>query len=95
MDLVAKYGGDEFTLILPQTEREGAMIVGRAAARRRSSEHAFPLAPPGAITVSLGVAVFPEDAADATGLIQAADRALYLAKQRGRNRVETHRGQAA
>ena len=93
-DLVAKYGGDEFTLILPQTEREGAMAVGERV-RAAVAGHAFPLAPAGQITVSLGVAVFPYDAADASGLIQASDRALYTAKQQGRNRVETVRDQAA
>jgi len=87
-DLVAKYGGDEFTVILPQTDREGAIVV---ADRLRAvvAEHTFPLTVRGAITVSIGVALFPEDANDSIGLIQASDRALYTAKQRGRNRVET------
>ncbi len=93
-DLVAKYGGDEFTLILPQTGREGAMAVGERM-RSAIAGHVFPLAQPGQITVSLGTAVFPTDADDPNGLIQAADRALYLAKQRGRNRVETLGAQAA
>ncbi len=86
-DLVAKYGGDEFTLILPQTGREGARV---AAERMRTSveAHTFPLARRGDITVSLGVATFPADAADPISLLQAADRALYLAKQRGKNRAE-------
>lgn len=87
-DLVAKYGGDEFTLILPQTDREGAMVVAERI-RAVVAAHAFPLVSAGSITISSGVAMFPEDAGDGTGLIQQADRALYLAKQRGRNRVET------
>jgi len=93
-DLVAKYGGDEFTVILPQTGREGALV---AAERLRAvvEGHAFPLVPQGAITVSLGVATFPEDASDAIGLIRASDRALYEAKQKGRNRVAVYEERAA
>jgi diguanylate cyclase (GGDEF)-like protein len=93
-DLVAKYGGDEFTVILPQTGREGALVV---AERMRASVevHQFPLVRRGAITVSLGVATFPADAGDPMSLLQAADRALYLAKQQGKNRCETLRTEAA
>lgn len=92
-DLVAKYGGDEFTVILPQTGEEGALI---AATRLRAAVegHAFPLATPGEITISLGVGCFPGDGASPSQLIAAADRALYLAKRTGRNRVE-RRGLAA
>ncbi len=86
-DVLAKYGGDEFTIILPQTNRQGAIVVAERV-RSAVAEHAFALAPPGRITVSLGVATFPEDGQDPLGLLQAADHALYLAKRRGRNRVE-------
>jgi diguanylate cyclase (GGDEF)-like protein len=86
-DILAKYGGDEFTIILPQTNRQGAIVVAERV-RCAVDEHAFALAPRGRITVSLGVATFPEDGQDPLGLLQAADHALYLAKRRGRNRVE-------
>ena len=93
-DLVAKYGGDEFTAILPQTDREGARVVAERM-RVAVEKHAFPLVGPGVITVSLGIGVFPTDGNDVASLIQAADRALYTAKRAGRNRVELGEARAA
>ena len=55
----------------------------------------FPLEPRGQITVSLGVATFPEDATEGLALVRAADRALYRAKQAGRNRIELQSEAAA
>jgi diguanylate cyclase (GGDEF)-like protein len=84
MDLIAKYGGDEFTAILPQTPRVGARAV---AERLRASvaEHTFPHVRTGEITISLGISLFPEDGIQPGSLIGAADAALFAAKQRGRN----------
>jgi diguanylate cyclase (GGDEF)-like protein len=86
IDLVAKYGGDEFVVILPQTAREGAVVL---ADRVKSSVEttAFPLVPPGVITVSLGVATYPQNGITAGELLESADIALYAAKQSGKNRV--------
>jgi diguanylate cyclase (GGDEF)-like protein len=89
-DLIAKYGGDEFTLILPQTGLEGALSVAERM-RRAVEEHAFPLEQPGGITISLGLAQFPGDAEDAQTLVRLADQALYVAKRQGRNRIVTYR----
>ncbi len=92
-DLIAKYGGDEFTLILPQTGIEGAMVVAERMCRA-VAEHGFPLEEAGRITISAGVAAFPGDADDSLPLIRAADVALYEAKRQGRNRVLAFRAVA-
>jgi diguanylate cyclase (GGDEF)-like protein len=83
-----------FVLILPQTSREGAMDV---AERMRSAveRHRFSVETPSRVTVSLGVSSFPQDAADVDGLVAATERALELARQRGRNCVATLTRQAA
>jgi diguanylate cyclase (GGDEF)-like protein len=88
IDLVAKYGGDEFVVILPQTAREGACVLADRV-KLGVEGTAFPLVPPGVITVSLGVATYPENGITAGELLEAADIALYAAKQAGKNRVTT------
>ena len=86
-DVVAKYGGDEFVVILPQTDREGAGIL---AERIRSAieQHEFPGENESAkITSSMGIAQFPEDGESTRDLLDVADGALYQAKRTGRNKV--------
>jgi diguanylate cyclase (GGDEF)-like protein len=88
-DLAARYGGEEFAVILPHTD--GAMAVRVAERIRRAVAEFVFLADetPTRITVSAGVATFPTstDVDSVDALVRAADRALYLAKDLGRNRV--------
>jgi diguanylate cyclase (GGDEF)-like protein len=88
-DILARYGGEEFVIMLPEIDKEHGRTV--AEKLRRAVEHSqFPHAetqPLGRITVSLGLASFPEDAGTAEALLARADQGLYLAKSRGRNQV--------
>ncbi len=82
-DTLFRYGGDEFVLLLPETARPDAVQVAlRLVEGVRGAEFAGD--PPLRVSVSLGVAVFPEDGTDVTGLLGCADRRNYLAKHRGR-----------
>lgn len=87
-DVACRYGGEEFILILSLSSTEGARQ--RAERIREDAAHLiFKLANQaiGAITLSVGVAIFPDHASDAGELIKAADIALYQAKRDGRNQV--------
>jgi two-component system cell cycle response regulator len=88
IDVVSRYGGEEFTIILPDTELDEAM---RVAERVRASFENKPLLGPKSssspITISLGVASYPANASESKGLVVAADKAMYAAKNSGRNRT--------
>ncbi len=82
-DLVARYGGEEFVVLLPQTDtRQGRVVAERL--RDAVARHQFPHRK---VTVSIGAAEYDKDGTDTEGLIDGADRALYIAKRAGRNRV--------
>ncbi len=88
-DIFGRFGGEEFLLILPGANLGQAMAVAYKV-RAAIAAHDFPFAkrqPLGVLSISGGVAEYPEDALDSARLLHAADEALYLAKQRGRNRV--------
>jgi diguanylate cyclase (GGDEF)-like protein len=86
-DVAARYGGDEFVVMLPDTPPRGALEVAERI--RHAIEETPFTAESGRVpcTVSIGVASYPEDGRSIDALLARADRALYLAKEGGRNRV--------
>ncbi|HKS29706.1 MAG TPA: GGDEF domain-containing protein [Pyrinomonadaceae bacterium] len=98
-DVAARFGGEEFAAFLLDADIAQG-IVAAERVRAAVAEHAFPATRHGSsdtearthhITISIGVAVFPEDARDPIELMEMADSALYRAKSLGRNRVCTYR----
>jgi diguanylate cyclase (GGDEF)-like protein len=88
-DILVRYGGEEFTVVLPQTDANGATVVAerlRAAVADFSLRRLAPAAPDH-ITISIGVASYPTHASSVSDLLRIADEALYQAKALGRNRV--------
>ena len=84
VDTAARFGGDEFMIILTQAETEGALLV---AERLRKSIGEINVPGFGRVTCSMGIATFPEHGSSREALIAAADRALYSSKNAGRNRI--------
>ena len=82
VDLACRIGGEEFGFVLPETDEEGGM---RAAERIRTAVASHAIEELGNVTVSLGVAVFPEHATERDELLESADTALYQAKHEGKN----------
>jgi diguanylate cyclase (GGDEF)-like protein len=88
-DVVARFGGEEFVILLPEISPPGAAVV---AEKIRAALAAAPFAargspPGGRLTVTVGLATYPQDAEEGLDLLDRADRALYLGKQQGGNRV--------
>jgi diguanylate cyclase (GGDEF)-like protein len=89
VDTPARWGGEEFVVLSPNTPKENAVL---AAARilNAVTHHAFSGVKGGKITISIGVAGVPDPSIDSKEkLVHAADLAMYEAKKKGRNRVET------
>jgi diguanylate cyclase (GGDEF)-like protein len=88
-DFVARYGGEEFVIVLPETNKTCSLLAAEKI-RSAVATHPFPMSgsqPGGSLTLSMGVASYPEDMPDSEVLVERADQALYQAKQTGRNRA--------
>jgi diguanylate cyclase (GGDEF)-like protein len=89
VDTVFRYGGEEFSILAPELDKQDVAFMADRL-RRVVKEHRFPYEeeqPEGDLTISLGVACYPEDASNGEELIERSDKALYLAKRQGRDRV--------
>src|SRR5262249_8145805 len=84
--ILVRYGGDEFVLILPETDRRQAMWTASRLVTEVNGEP-LPGSPPLSVSISVGVATCPDDAADSDELLEVADRRNHIAKRRGRARV--------
>jgi diguanylate cyclase (GGDEF)-like protein len=85
--LVARYGGEEFAIILPGVEKNKAILLAETLRKLVESLHVRTRGEELKTTISIGVASFPIDTLDPEGLLDSADKALYKAKNKGRNSV--------
>jgi diguanylate cyclase (GGDEF)-like protein len=85
-DFVGRYGGEEFLALLPDTDQQGALVLAEKLRQAIASVRVPGL--DGRLSASFGVAVLPDHAGEVSQLLRCADRALYVAKANGRDRVE-------
>ena len=86
-DVLARYGGDEFIVLLPETSAAGAEIVASRIRQRVEAATLTTRERPVTTTVSVGIASYPEHASDLEAVMERADQALYASKNAGRNKV--------
>lgn len=89
-DSLGRFGGEEFIIMLPETKIQGGMEICERLRSAIEQERFQGQHKSGYLTISVGLSVFPEAGETAEDLIKAADKALYEAKQSGRNRVMTY-----
>jgi diguanylate cyclase (GGDEF)-like protein len=90
-DFAARIGGEEFLILAPDTDLEGARVLAEKVREALMREEVPRLLE--RLTASFGVAVMPDHASSPEALVRRADRASYVAKERGRNRVEIARAE--
>lgn len=87
IDFVARYGGEEFLAVLPETDKGSAIMVAERIRAKISAQHMQIFDERISVAVSIGVGSFPQNTLHADVLLETADKALYKAKENGRNRV--------
>lgn len=90
-DIIARYGGEEFIIILPNTPKHEAVILGNRIREKVEEYNYYVEGNMVRITISGGIATFPEDAEDSKSLLYASDMALYNAKALGKKQVQPYR----
>jgi diguanylate cyclase (GGDEF)-like protein len=86
-DVMARFGGDEFVILLPETQRRGALELAERIRKSVESSRFDIRGGDAQVTVSIGIASYPEDGGNLEIILDKADKAMYRAKQRGRNQV--------
>jgi len=86
IDIPVRYGGDEIVIVLPETDASSTLILAERIRKKVEDAFAQTDTP---VTISIGIATFPEDASQKIDLLRKADLAMYKAKQKGKNRLES------
>ena len=89
-DVAVRYGGEEFVLIMPGTSKEDAGAFGERACQAIAELELSASDPTRGLTMSIGIATYPTDALSPDDLIRCADRAMYIAKARGKNQAQLY-----